>query len=375
MTSSHERLPKAVAAIQGGIAAGLHLGAQLYVSKGQEVIADLAIGEARLGVPMRTDSVMLWLSSSKPVTAVAIGQLWEQGRLDLDQTAATFVPEFGAHGKQNITIRHLLTHTCGIRTGDKCDLGMEWSEILECICNAPIEAHWVPGKKAAYHPSAGWYVLGEIVRRVDGRPLEHYAKEEVYGRLGMRDCWMALPAFEFRRYGDRLSLMYHAEHGPASPHRKWNTEQDAAVCRPGRNGRGPVRELGRFYEALLRLKSGRDEGAAGGLLKPATVEALTTRQRIGMFDDTFQQVLDWGLGFAIDSKRYGRERVPYGFGRYASDASFGHGGSQSSCGFADPESQVVVAWAFNGLPGERRHQLRAHELNSAIYEDLGLDGR
>lgn len=371
MISSLETLPKAVATIERGIADGLHLGAQLFVSREGQVVADLAIGEARVGVPMRADSVMLWLSSSKPITAVAIAKLWEQGQLDLDDTAARLVPEFAVHGKEAITIRQLLTHTGGIRTGDKCDLGFEWAEIIECICKAPMEGNWTVDKRAAYHPSASWYVLGEIVRRIDGRPMEQYAREEVYAPLGMNDCWLALPVHEFRRYGDRLSLMYHAEHGPASPHRKWNTERDAAVCRPGRNGRGPIRELGRFYEELLRLRTGSAEERAG-LLRPETVQVLTTRQRIGMFDDTFQQVIDWGLGFAVDSKRYGREMVPYGFGRYASDTTFGHGGSQSSCGFADPDRGVVVAWAFNGLPGERRHQHRAHELNSAIYEDLGL---
>jgi CubicO group peptidase (beta-lactamase class C family) len=83
-------------------------------------------------------------------------------------------------------------------------------------------------------------------------------------------------------------------------------------------------------------------------------------------------VIDFGLGFIVNSNRYGVETVPYGYGRSAADQAFGHSGAQSSCAFGDPTHKLVVAWSCNGLPGERLHQRRAREINSAIYEDLGL---
>ena len=367
-------LPLSTAVIERGIAERLHLGAQLYVSVNGRVVANLAIGESRFGVPMEVDTLLLWLSSGKPLTAVAIAQLWEQNRLTWDQPVSDILPEFGQAGKEAITIRQLLTHTGGIRTTDKCDAGTSWDEILECIYQSAPELRTAPAEPAAYHPSGSWYVLGEIVHKLDGRPIEEYLRAEVFGSIGMRDCWIALPANDFHRYGQRLAVIYHTEKTPPTPHRKWNSETEVALCRPGRNGRGPIRELGRFYEALLAQRREEQPDLGRPFLKADTVRQMTTRQRRERFDDTFQQVIDWGLGFAIDSKRYGREMVSYGFGRYASDQSFGHGGSQSSCGFADPANGVVVAWAFNGLPGERLHQLRAHELNSAIYRDLGLTG-
>jgi CubicO group peptidase (beta-lactamase class C family) len=304
---------------------------------------------------------------------VAVAQLWERGALNLDDPVTRFVPEFGAGGKEEVTIRHLLTHTGGVRTGDKCDHGKAWPEIIECICHAPLEANWAPGKRAGYQPSASWYVLGEIIRRVDGRPCELYVREEVFAACGMDDSWIALPVSDYRRYGDRVALVYHTERGSPSPHRRWNVESEAAVCRPGRNGRGPISDLGRFYGVLLRLRQSEGFAAHGKpLVQPETVRALTTRQRVGMFDDTFQHVLDWGLGFSIDSNRYGKETTPYGYGRYCSEEAFGHSGAQSSCAFADPAHGLVVAWVCNGMPGESRHQRRARELNSAIYQDLGL---
>src|SRR5436190_8268463 len=89
--------------IEHGISEGLHLGAQLYVSRDLKVIADVAIGQSRPGVPMRPDSINLWLSAVKPVTAVAVAQQWELARLRLDDRVVKFVPEFAENGKDAVT--------------------------------------------------------------------------------------------------------------------------------------------------------------------------------------------------------------------------------------------------------------------------------
>ena len=106
-------LERAAAVIENGIKARLHLGAQLYVARDGKTVGDLAFGESRDGVAMRHDTLMLWMSSIKPVTAVAIAQMWERGKLELDDPVARHIPEFGARGKERVTIRHVLTHTGG----------------------------------------------------------------------------------------------------------------------------------------------------------------------------------------------------------------------------------------------------------------------
>jgi CubicO group peptidase (beta-lactamase class C family) len=73
-----------------------------------------------------------------------------------------------------------------------------------------------------------------------------------------------------------------------------------------------------------------------------------------------------------NSAHYGENPAPYGYGPHASPRAFGHGGVQSSIGFADPEFGLAVAWACNGQPGEPRHLLRNDAVNAALYEDLGL---
>jgi CubicO group peptidase (beta-lactamase class C family) len=90
-----------------------------------------------------------------------------------------------------------------------------------------------------------------------------------------------------------------------------------------------------------------------------------------MYDHTFRQKIDWGLGVILNSSHYG-PGIPYQFGAYASAETFGHGGSQSSTGFCDPARGLVVGMVFNGCPGEAAHDRRLRGALRALYEDLGL---
>jgi CubicO group peptidase (beta-lactamase class C family) len=103
-----------------------------------------------------------------------------------------------------------------------------------------------------------------------------------------------------------------------------------------------------------------------------TVSLMVSRHRTGQFDLTLQHIIDFGLGVIINSNQYGADTVPYGFGKYCSPNTFGHGGSQCSIGFCDPERELVVAWAANGFCGEGQHQRRNRAINEAIYRDLSI---
>ncbi len=357
-------LPTTTALITAGLRDGLHVGAQLYVSRNREVVADLALGDARSGVAMTPDTLMPWMSCSKPVGAVAIAQLRDRGVLDFDDRVAHHIPEFAANGKDGITIRHLLTHTAGLRPPAPGWDARPWDEIIAAVCATSLQPGWTPGEKAGYSAAASWFILGEIVRRMDGRPYEQYVREAIFEPLGMDDSWIGMPAERYRAYGDRIGLMPDTARNPIAPEDPQQDQAAATTCRPGSGGRGPVRELARFYAMLL----------AGGenVLSAQSVRELTTRHRVGMFDNTFRHVIDWGLGFIVNSNRYGADTVPYGFGNHASDDTYGHGGAQSSASFADPAHGVVVAIVWNGTPGEPKHQRRARETLAALYKDLEL---
>jgi CubicO group peptidase (beta-lactamase class C family) len=362
-------LPRTRGALEEGLDEGLHLAAQLHVSLAGEVVADAALGENRPGEPLRPDHLMLWLSSTKPVAAVAVAQLWERGLLELDDPVARHLPEFAVQGKEGITLRHLLTHTAGIRMLDTGWPAASGEEIVARIAAAKPEPNWVPGQKAGYHLASSWFLLGEIVHRLSGRPFDCYVREEIFLPLGMSDCWIGMPAERYRQYeaAGRLGLLYNTEGAPPRQH-SWTSEARLVSVHPGGNGYGPVRELARFYAMLL----GR--GSLGGrrVLSAQAVEALTARHRVGLVDQTFKHEIDWGLGFILDSKRYGVETVPYGYGRLGSPRTFGHSGYRSSTAFADPEPGLAVALVMNGTPGEADHERRIRAVLDAIYLDLGL---
>lgn len=362
MSDLSQTLPKTTALLQEGIENDLHIGAQIYISQNGTPLVDDALGESRPDVPMTTDTLMPWYSSGKPLTVAVIAQLWEQGHVGLDDPVYYHLPDFQWHGKEAVTIRHLLTHTAGFRNV----LGVQWHkepwlDIIFKTCGTFLEPGWTPGAKAGYHPASSWFILAEIACRRDTRPFSQIVREDVLDPLNLTHTYLGMPPEKYREYGDQIGQMHSA---PAA-YTYLDTEEGATLCRPGGGARGPIRELGQFYETLLL-----NDGAP--ILEPETVSAFTRRQRKNMFDLTFQHVVDWGLGFIVNSNHHGTDTVPYSFGYHASPETFGHGGIQSSAAFADPKHNLVVALVCNGMPGEAKHGQRARALHSAIYEDLDL---
>ena len=359
-------LSRSVSVLESGLRDGRHIGAQLYVSLNGEVLGDIAIGEARPGVLMTPETIMLWLSAGKPLVAAAIAMLWERGLLQLDDLVTQHIPEFAANGKGAITIRHILTHTAGFRGGETGWPDHPWDEIIQRVVNLRQEPSRVPGKKAGYHLQTSWFVLAELIRRLDGRAFEQFMREEIFVPLGMNDSWFAITAGEYRALGNRLGIMHSTEKGVAEA-TTLDSEASCTVPRPGGGAHGPARELGRFYEMML----GHGRLGAARILLPQTVEAMVARHRTGMYDNTFKHAMDWGLAFIINSPTPD-VKMPYGFGLHASPRAFGHGGAMSTGGLADPEHGLVAAYVFNGMAGEVRHQERVQALTAAIYEDVGL---
>lgn len=369
-------LPRTQSVLQAGIDEGLHPGAQIYVSLNGHVVVDDALGSARPNVAMTRDTLTLWMSAGKPVTAVAAMQLVDRGLISLDTKIADVIPEFGQHGKEAITLRHILTHTAGFRGPLNNFTPGTWDEILQRVYALKQEPGWVPGEKAGYHIGSSWFVLGELVRRLDGpedilpfSPGEDGFLEAMDNRVFLliqSEMFFGAPATFLPSIMDWLSPMYVTEDGQFKEF-GGSTLESLSIPRPGANALGPIRALGQFYE-LVHQAAFNGENK---ILSQAIAQQAVSRQRVGMLDQTFKQVLDWGFGFMIDSKQYAGEHA-YGFGPHASPDTFGHSGNQSSCAYCDPKHNLVVAWTCNGMPGEAKHQARASAINRAIYEDLGL---
>ena len=358
-------LPATLAALQSGADEGLHVGAQLAVAFGGRS-ATVVDGFAAPGRPMGADTLLPWFSATKPATAVAVLQQWERGKLDPDDPVARHVPEFGTAGKEGVTIRHLLTHTASLAATAADGLG--WDELLAAACSSALVASWEPGRRAAYSPRLGFHVLGEVVRRIDGRPFDAYVSEEIFEPLGMSDSWLALPPDRWAAYGDRMGVM-HDTSGPEPKEIATLSGPEAfAATRPSSSGVGPAGDLLRLLVALL----GKGELDGVRVLSAQTVDAMCARHRAGLTDETFGAVVDWGLGVMVNSWQYKSRPAPYGYGDHASLRAFGHGGSQSSVAFADPDAGLAAVVIFNGMAGEAGHHRRTQPVLNALYQDLGL---
>lgn len=368
----HSQMAHLAGVLNEGIQNRDHFGGQFYISLGSKVILDEAFGYVgpKSVKPFPADALMLWRSSGKPLTAVALAFLVAAGKIDLHAPVADMIPEFGLHGKNRISAVHLLTHTGGIRNADKLSETLAWDEMISRICGMAPEEGWPLGERAAYHQAGSWYILAELCRRVAGVDnFSLWIRQQILEPLKMLHTHLGIPENLWdQTHQSLISPIFLSSTSEISPHPYLDSRASCCGCRPGGNARGPMRELGRFYEFLLQSESQRSLKIPDSILTPF----LTHARPRGLFDETFHHQMDWGLGFMLNSAIYGKDSVPYGFGSFASDATFGHGGAQSSAGFADPVHQLVVCWAVNGLPGEIRHQYRVRKIHNAIYQDLDL---
>ena len=220
------------------------------------------------------------------------------------------------------------------------------------------------GETGGYHANGSWFILGEIVQRATGRSFQDWMSSEVFKPLAIEDAWFGVGPAARSGIGDRWVTLERTGNGVRSPDPVLNDPWVVTRCRPGSGLRAPARVLRRFYEGLLHPPA--------GWLTSSTLADLIRPHRVGTYDRTFLAVIDFGLGFILNSDRPGQRPAPYGYGAHAGPRTFGHSGNQSSCAFADPDRDLAVAWLCNGMPGEPAHQQRQREINAAIYQDLGL---
>lgn len=363
--------PHIAAAIQDGIDRQLHTSVQIYISRNGVPILDSALGEASPGVPLTDDFFMPWRSAGKPLTAFLILKRIEAGQFRLSTPLQEVLPETTSTDKATVTLFDLLTHQSGFPATDVGWPQEGWTTSIQRAIEQPRQ---LPVGTAAYHPQSSWFLLGEILMRTASPSLEardsfpDVLKHELLSPLSMSETTCGIPTEQLHDLAARLPTLYERDKGQLRPspycETPWLTRPS-----PGGNLRGPIRELGTFLEMLLRggqTVDGRD------VVSAAMIQQMTSRQRVGQYDQTLQHVLDFGLGVICNSNRYGVDTVPYGFGRYAGADAFGHGGSQCSMGFCDPEHGLVVAWSANGFCGEGQHQRRNRMINEAVYRDLAL---
>ncbi len=185
------------------VGSGTERGVQIAVYRRGEQVIDAVAGVAdpATGRPVTSDTPFYNFSIGKGATSTVAHVLAERGLFGYDTPVVDLWPEFGAHGKHSVTVRHVLTHSAGVpgipldtTPEDLCD----WDKMCAAIADA--ELWWEPGTKVGYHAYTFGYIVGEIVRRTTGKPISQVLREDVAGPLGVADeLWFGMPESEHHR--------------------------------------------------------------------------------------------------------------------------------------------------------------------------------
>lgn len=327
------------------------------------VVIDRAIGHARgneprarkgaLKVQAKPTTLFNLFSASKAVTAMLIHLLDERGDIHLDDAVAEYIPEFGKHGKQWVTIRHVLTHRAGIPTvpGYRFDVDVlsRPDEILRLLCDTkPTSA---PGRRLAYHALTGGFVLGEIVKRVTGRDIQTFLTREIRKPLGFGSFHFGIPEAK------RGAMAENVLTGPPTlPPASWlltralgvshedavalsNDPRFLSAVVPSGNIFATADEVCRFYELLLR--GGELDGKR--IFDRRTIKRAVAEQTYLEMDLTIGLPIRYGMGFMLGGQTfslYGPE-TPH---------AFGHQGFTFVTTYADPDRDISTCLMTTGKP-------------------------
>jgi len=342
---------------------GVHPAIQVCVRRRGQILLDRAIGHASGNGPQDPPDARKVLATpetpfnvfslAKAVTSMILHLLDERNFLRIDDRVCDYIPEFGVHHKEWITIRHLLTHRAGIPNlrSDITDLDRlgepEW--IVRKLCDEqPLSR---AGRQLAYHAISGGFILGEVVRRVTKKDIRTVLNEGVLRPLGFR--WMNYGVR--RRDLKAVATNYFTGLPPLPPvslvlRRAFGVDYRAAIelsndprfltsIVPSANLVATANELSRFFQLLLN--KGELDGVC--VFDPRTVQRATAEQSYLEMDFTLGLPLRYATGFMLGShwlSLYGPD----------TDHAFGHLGLSNILGWADPEREVAAAIVTSGKP-------------------------
>jgi len=342
-------------AIDQLVESGDERGIQVAVYRGGDLVVDAVAGVAdpATGRPVTSDIPFYNFSIGKGAASTVAHVLAERGLFGYDTPVVELWPEFGAHGKHAVTVRHVLNHSAGVpgipldtTPEDLCD----WDKMCAAIADA--ELWWEPGTKVGYHAYTFGYIVGEIVRRTTGKPISQVLREDVAGPLGVADeLYFGMPASEHHRLARLEDTPGAADMMPemppdlpmfkAGPLTLFPTAQlgnrtDILAADIPAGGKTSARAIARMYAALL------DEVDGVRLISPQRLREATAVATSGV-DEVFGMPSAWGLGYSIGLPGSTAQDTP---------TAFGVGGAGGSFAYADTATGIAFALTKNRLTAD-----------------------
>ena len=366
------------------------VGAAVTVTVDGETVVDLSGGSASPDRAWQEDTVTHVWSATKGATALCAHILAGRGQLDLDAPVVTYWPEFGKHGKDVILVRHLLNHQAGLpalREPMPAGCFYDWDLMVDAL--AGEEPFWTPGTRHGYHALTFGFLVGEVVRRVSGRPLGTFFREEVAEPLGL-DFWLGLPAAEEHRVAPTIPA---APPGPGDPVPSLYV---AAFTDPTSiqglmlvNSGGYMTTPG---ESDSRAAHAAEMGAVGGITNARGLAGMYRPLALGGGElvSAAQLALMGAVSSAssVDAVVLVPSRFTLGFmkstdnrhlpvadreGVLMSEDAFGHSGMGGSLGFADPRARMSFGYTMTRQGSGVGINARGQSLVDAVYGALGYE--
>ena len=344
-------------------------GAQLCVYRYGKKVVDLWAGRDTLGNrPYAGDALTVIMSCTKGITATAALMLVERGKLDPEERVTRYWPEFGQAGKEGMRVHHLFAHTAGLSGFDPA-LAIAPRDLLDfghCAnALARMEPLWKPGTASMYHAITYGYLLGELVRRIDGRSIGRFVAEEIATPLAL-DLWIGLPESEearvARQYSRRpggtveqiegffkaagidlenrlVRTIIGVVAGTNEAMELLDSHEGHAAEIPAGNALANARSLARMYAATIGEIDGvrlLNDKTVGRACLPRN-DGLNAPEPLSKFPPFAPQ--RFGLGYMLT--RFANPML--------GESSFGHDGAGGRVGFADRDSGFAVAYLCNNM--------------------------
>lgn len=362
------------------------LGAAVAVVADGRTVVDLWGGQAdhRHGRPWTRDTLTMIFSSTKGATALCAHVLASRGLLDLDRPVADYWPEFAAADKGGIPVSMLLNHQAGLPAIDEPlppDALFDWDTMTRAL--AAQAPHWPPGSRHGYHAMTFGWLVGEVVRRVSGRSLARFFRDEIAGPLGL-DFWIGLP----EKHEERVARLRMAPYSPEpNPLMAEMMNRESLTSKAFLNPRGLMMP----GQANSRAVHAAEIPAAGGIATARALAGMYAPLACGGTRDGIRLVDKETLNRMSRLESQGGDRILLLPTRFASGfmksidnrprdsillgpnaAAFGHGGAGGSVGMADPDAGVAIGYVMNQLGQGVLLNQRGQSLIDAVYEGLGL---
>jgi CubicO group peptidase (beta-lactamase class C family) len=376
-TPSREANDKVRAVLASLVEEGPEIGLQVAAYVDGELAIDTWAGMADPVAkrPVDGDTLFMLSSTTKGVTATCMHLCVEKHGLSYDMPIVKVWPEFGAHRKQDATLRMALAHQTGVPQ-TPVGYSPEWLPDWDRMCRgiADLTPMFPLGERTAYHSLNFGYINGEILRRVDGRTIAQFLQQEICEPLGIDGAYLGVPDSELHR----VAVLTDAPPAPAEYDARmvgepagskvaevFNRREVQQASIPASGGLFSARGLARHYAMLANW--GELDGRR--ILPEARIRAGIELQSFEM-DEIYKVRVRRALGY-----RRGADTGPL-----ASPEAFGHVGGGGSFGYADPARRLGIGFAKNyftyrsggAVNRGRPPRTPADVVTEAVYDALGL---